>query len=123
MFQYPAYDLKRFIRMPERCAHCAFRFEIEPGLFWGAMYITYAINMAFFIVGLIAYFIWNLPVLPLALGIVLLSAVLAPLSVRYARVLMLYVFSQVKFEPECFDSSPEQNWKRMPGEAASASIE
>ena len=32
--------------MHQDCPHCGFHFEIEPGFFWGAMYISYAFSVA-----------------------------------------------------------------------------
>jgi hypothetical protein len=46
MFKYPASDLRRATQMHQDCPHCGFHFEIEPGFFWGAMYISYAFSVA-----------------------------------------------------------------------------
>ncbi|MFO0485917.1 MAG: DUF983 domain-containing protein, partial [Sphingobacteriia bacterium] len=62
MFLHRPYAFRHFLRMPTYCPHCAFRFEVEPGFWWGAMYITYAQNTALFLLGLTAYFIWHPPI-------------------------------------------------------------
>src|SRR5476651_727891 len=33
-------------KMNESCSHCGFRFEIEPGYFYVAMFVSYAFNIA-----------------------------------------------------------------------------
>ena len=33
-------------RMHKECHHCGFKFEKEPGFFFGAMYISYALSIA-----------------------------------------------------------------------------
>src|ERR1043166_3971115 len=49
MFIYPGYNLNKFTRMFDDCPVCGFHFEIEPGYFWGAMYVSYAITVAMMI--------------------------------------------------------------------------
>ncbi|MEY4912742.1 MAG: hypothetical protein RL025_569, partial [Bacteroidota bacterium] len=42
--------------MHQDCPHCGFHFEIEPGFFWGAMYISYAFSVAVSVTfGFLAY--------------------------------------------------------------------
>lgn len=38
--------LFRMPLMRETCEHCGHKFEREPGFFWGAMYVSYAITVA-----------------------------------------------------------------------------
>lgn len=42
------FDLKNFDKMNERCPHCDLKFEKEPGFFYGAMFISYALMAAWF---------------------------------------------------------------------------
>jgi uncharacterized protein (DUF983 family) len=109
MFSHKPYDLRRFLRMPERCPHCGFRFEVEPGFWWGAMYITYAFNVAVLIVGLVFFLLYDLPVWAVVLTVFSLALVLLPIFVRYSRVVMLYLFAQVRFDQQRHDNTPAQN--------------
>lgn len=49
--------------MNKRCTHCNLHFELEPGFYWGAMYMGYMVS-TFFIFGFFAffYFIFNISV-------------------------------------------------------------
>jgi uncharacterized protein (DUF983 family) len=49
VFQKPFWH-PGFSRMNKKCPHCNFRYEIEPGFFWGAMYVNYALSV--FIAGI-----------------------------------------------------------------------
>ncbi|MFN0093248.1 MAG: DUF983 domain-containing protein [Dehalococcoidia bacterium] len=76
--------------MRERCPTCDYKFEREPGYFFGAIYASY-----FF--GLVSTFYW-LPMLlagvsPIwVIGIPLVHLVLqTPLTFRYARVAWMHV--------------------------------
>jgi hypothetical protein len=47
MFQTPrVYDLKRFMKMNEKCPVCGQRMEIEIGFYYGTSYISYALTVA-----------------------------------------------------------------------------
>lgn len=102
MFKHPLIKVFSFIQMNETCPKCGFRFEVEPGFFFGAMYISYAVSVAIFAVsGFIIYQITNDPpfwsytiLMP---GIVIL---LLPITFRYSRVLFLHWFGGVRYDPE-----------------------
>lgn len=39
------YSLKYFFDMPKRCSNCNLRYEHEPGFFFGAMFVSYALSI------------------------------------------------------------------------------
>ena len=84
------------------CPVCHFKFEIEPGFFWAAMYISYAINVAIMISILVAINVLFDTRDPLHYIVPVIGAMLLvyPFTMRYARVLLLHFFANVKFEPE-----------------------
>jgi hypothetical protein len=43
----PAYQPKTAFEMNKNCNHCGQRFMLEPGFYWGAMYIAYALASGF----------------------------------------------------------------------------
>lgn len=49
--------------MNEKCAHCHFHYEIEPGYFYVAMFVSYAMNVAIIVTFAIGTYIlthsWN----------------------------------------------------------------
>ncbi len=103
MFNYPAWNLKKFMDMDANCKVCGLKYEIEPGFFWGAMYVSYAITTGMMLVlgGFILWIsngnadFWDY-IIPIV-GSMLLSS---PLTYRYARVLMLQFFSPIRFNPD-----------------------
>jgi uncharacterized protein (DUF983 family) len=93
---------KEFMNMYDECPHCKLRFEIEPGFFWGAMYISYAFTVGIMLImGGLVYILGNNPdswvYLTFIIGTFLL---LSPLTYRYARVLMIYFFSPIQFNKD-----------------------
>ena len=102
MFRFPLSRVSKFMSMHETCPVCGFRFEVEPGFFFGAMYISYAVGVALFaVMGFIIYQISNDPpfwsytiLMP---GVVIL---LLPITFRYSRVLFLHWFGGVSYNPD-----------------------
>ena len=41
------YHLQHIYQMHEKCSHCHTRYKIEPSFFYGAMYVSYAVGIAF----------------------------------------------------------------------------
>jgi len=91
---------KKFMAMNHECPHCKLLFEIEPGFFWGAMYISYAFTTGIMLVmGALVYFIGNNPDTWIYLSFIIGSfLLLTPFTYRYARVLMIHLFSPIRFD-------------------------
>jgi len=83
---------KGILDMPERCAVCGLYYEREHGYFVGAMAISYGLAIAVVAVlffALLAITHWSLEWVLLVSGIAFLP--LAPLCLRYARALWIYL--------------------------------
>ena len=102
MFVFPAFRIPNFSQMHTHCPHCNLRFEVEPGFFIGAMYISYAMSIAVFVVvAALVYLIFNNPEFYYYMvAIPLMVLILLPVMYRYSRVLFLYGFGGVKHEKE-----------------------
>lgn len=97
-------------KMYTHCPHCAQSFEPEPGFYFGAMFVSYAINTALFIaawVGLtILYPDYTLTML---LGLLTAVVILAlPLTYRLSRSIWLAIF--VRFDPRAAQKSGSEQY-------------
>ncbi len=101
IFEYPLSKLSRFTATHENCPVCGLRYEKEPGTFYGAMYVSYGFNVALVIMLFVATFtIGKDPHLMWYFIVIIPSLILAtPLFFRYSRVLWLYFFSDVNYDP------------------------
>ncbi|HSH65037.1 MAG TPA: DUF983 domain-containing protein [Bacteroidia bacterium] len=88
-----AFNLKQFDKMNESCSCCGETYEKEPGYFFGAMYVSYALMAGWFIItwAIDSFFIksetWQY------LTFVIISIVLfMPLTFRISRLLWLNFF-------------------------------
>jgi uncharacterized protein (DUF983 family) len=89
-----------FMEMFTDCPICNLHFEIEPGFFWGAMYVSYAITVAIMLVlGIGTLILLNDPDFWVYIGIIIPAFIIAsPFTYRYSRILMIYLFSPIRFE-------------------------
>lgn len=90
-------------KMNKNCSHCGFQFEIEPGYFYVAMFVSYAMNVAILVTCAVATYILTGSENPwLYLATILLPAVLlSPFTYRYSRIVLLFWLTPgVHFEPE-----------------------
>ncbi|WP_345162623.1 DUF983 domain-containing protein [Pontibacter saemangeumensis] len=102
VFTHSFLNLRKFDSMYERCPVCGLYYEVEVGLFWGAMYISYGFSVGIVLaVGVLLYYLANDP--PMWVYLTTVAAVIilsTTLLFRYARVLMLYFFSGIKYNPD-----------------------
>ncbi len=89
----------------EVCGHCGQRIEIEPGYFYAAMYVSYAMNVAEMLAVSILVFIFKGGLSDDNFWYYLVSIFAAcfifyPLNYRYSRILLLHVLSpNIKYKP------------------------
>jgi len=100
MFSYPWTNLSKFFRMNETCPHCGKRLEPEPGFYQGAMYVGYGFTLfAIVIISLVLYLLGNPSDIVYITTIIAISILLAPLNYRYSRIVYLYAFGGIKYNP------------------------
>lgn len=91
MFGGGMFSLKQ--KMNKNCPHCGFKFEIEPGFFYVAMFVSYAMNVAEFIAVCLATAVLSggseSPWLYLTVCTVT-AILLSGFNFRYSRVIQLY---------------------------------
>ncbi|MEO8794281.1 MAG: DUF983 domain-containing protein [Daejeonella sp.] len=100
IFSGPMYGFK-WQHTNEFCPNCGMRFEIEPGYFYAAMYVSYAFNVAQMVtLGILTYYFSGQSESPwLYIAIILFGTFLfAPFNYRYSRVVLLHWLSpKVKY--------------------------
>lgn len=99
------FPLNKMMDMPERCAHCGQKMEIEVGFYYGTGYVSYGLSVAlavtiFVIYALFFGFSWKDNSIWYYLSITVgLLVLLQPLLMRISRVLYLYMFVKYKSSP------------------------
>ncbi|WP_298221168.1 DUF983 domain-containing protein [Flavobacterium sp.] len=92
------YNLTTVLKMHETCGHCGLRYQLEPSFFYGAMYVSYGVNVAIGIAAfVIAYVFLHLNLKISFAAIVGSLVVLYPLVLRISRNIYINMF--VSYEP------------------------
>lgn len=101
MFTDSALNLKSFGRTYEFCPKCELQFEQEPGFFYGAMYVSYALSVGIFLATVfVLYVFFNDPGLEVYVtSVALMALILYPLIFRYSRIIFIYLFGGIRYDP------------------------
>ncbi len=54
------YQYKGFFDMPDKCPKCGQDFQIEPGFYYGAMYVSYGLTIAITVAIFVAMTVFNI---------------------------------------------------------------
>jgi uncharacterized protein (DUF983 family) len=101
MFAHSASNLTKFNVMHTECPVCGLRLQPEPGFYQGAMYVSYGFTLAIMIViSILLYYLAGDPSEWVYIGFVIgVMLILVPLNYRYSRVIFLYLFGGIKYDP------------------------
>ena len=92
------YHLGSLFKMHTRCAHCNTKYKIEPSFFYGAMYVSYAVGIAFAVAAfVIAFLIIGIGLLNTFIAIVVTMVVFLPIIIRLSRNIWINIF--IKYDP------------------------
>ena len=99
IFIKPFYSPRGFDEMYEYCPHCGLRYEVEPGYFVGAMYVSYAISggVALLIGFLLFYFGGDPEGWVYAAVVAPVMIVIAPINFRISRVVWLHYVAGINY--------------------------
>ncbi|MBF4518699.1 DUF983 domain-containing protein [Flavobacterium sp. ANB] len=90
--------LTKVLKMNENCSHCGLKYQIEPSFFYGAMYVSYGLNVAVGIAAFIVSFVFFKTTIEQSfIAIVISLIVLFPFVLRLSRNLYINMF--VSYDP------------------------
>jgi len=90
------YVLSKVVKMHDHCSHCKTKYQIEPSFFYGSMYVSYGVGIAFAVAAFIlTYVIFefskNVAFITIILTLVLLFLVIMRLSINiWINIFMKY---------------------------------
>lgn len=89
--------LSKILKMNDHCSHCGLKYQIEPSFFYGAMYVSYGLNVAIGIAAfVVAFVLFNASIGTAFVTIVLSIIVLYPLVMRLSRSIYINMFVSYK---------------------------
>ncbi|AIY12125.1 DUF983 domain-containing protein [Cellulophaga baltica] len=81
------------LKMHERCSHCSTKYKMEPSFFFGAMYVSYPVGIAFASVAFVlSYMVFGIAILPTFFIICAVMLVMLPIILRLSRNIWINFF-------------------------------
>ena len=93
------YNLKNIYKMHDNCSHCGLHYQIEPSFFYGAMYVSYGLTVAWGIAIFIVTKIFLNQSLLISFVAIIVGLILSmPITARLSRNIYINMF--VHFDKE-----------------------
>jgi uncharacterized protein (DUF983 family) len=90
--------LANVLKMNEHCSHCGLKYQIEPSFFYGAMYVSYGLNVAVGIAAFIISFLFFNSSLKTAFIVIIIALLVTfPFVLRLSRNIYINMF--VSYNP------------------------
>ncbi|QLG45832.1 DUF983 domain-containing protein [Costertonia aggregata] len=98
------YKIGYLFKMHERCSNCNTKYKIEPSFFYGAMYVSYGLGVAFAVATfVIAKLFVGMGLINTFIAIVATLVVFMPIIIRLSRNIWINFF--ITYEPDATHSS------------------
>jgi uncharacterized protein (DUF983 family) len=100
LFKYPLLsNISKFAEMNENCPVCGLRFEVEPGFWYGAMFVSYANTILLLVIlGVGMFYLFDNPSTFTYIVIITIASLLfVPFNFRISRSVFLHLFGFVKY--------------------------
>jgi len=101
VFEGKVYSLRKQ-QMNDVCPHCGVKYEVEPGYFYAAMYVSYALSVAEIVSVSVATAVLTGSESPwfYLVGLAVTILVFAPFNFRYARLILLHFLTpKISYDP------------------------
>ncbi len=87
------YVLRDVFKINEKCSHCNTRYLIEPSFFYGSMYVSYGVGIAFAVAAfIISYLFLHSSLLTAFIAIVVTMIAFGPIILRLSRNIWINLF-------------------------------
>jgi len=92
------YHLGAIFKMHDRCSHCGTKYKIEPSFFYGAMYVSYAVGIAFAVAAfVITFLLLKTSLVTSFISIVVTLIGFLPVIIRLSRNIWINIF--IAYDP------------------------
>ncbi len=87
------YAITQLFSMHEYCSHCHTKYKMEPSFFYGSMYVSYGVGIAFAVAAfLISFFLFESNLITAFISIVAALIVFYPIIIRLSRNIWINLF-------------------------------
>ena len=93
------YIITETLKINDHCSHCKTKYRLEPSFFYGSMYVSYGVGVAFAIASfVITYLIIGTSLMTSFYGIVGTLVVFMPIIMRLSRNIWINLF--MSYDPK-----------------------
>ena len=87
------YALMDTLKIGEKCSHCNTKYRLEPSFFFGSMYVSYGVGIAFAVAAfVISYYIFSSTLTTAFIAITGTLIVFLPIIMRVSRTIWINIF-------------------------------
>lgn len=87
------YALMDTLKIGEKCSNCQTKYRLEPSFFFGSMYVSYGVGIAFAVAAfVISYFIFSSTLTTAFIAITATLVVFMPIIMRVSRTIWINLF-------------------------------
>ncbi len=108
LFESSAYNLKKIGDMPEHCPNCCQQYELEPGFYLGAMFMSYLLNIFVVAFAVLTYILTTeqFNEVHCILLVAVIIVVGGPFMLHLSRSAWISAF--VKYNPDWYTENPNE---------------
>ncbi len=87
------YRLSKTLKMHERCSNCNTKYKLEPSFFYGSMYVSYGVGIAFSLAAfVVSYVLIGASLLVAFIAIIVTMVGFLPIILRLSRNIWINLF-------------------------------
>lgn len=95
------FDIKKMGKTHDACPACGQDYRIEPGFYWGALYIAYGFSVfVSLLIFLLFFLLFGLPLNTSFVLLVIADLILTPFLYKLSKTLWLHIFVRFRHSPE-----------------------
>lgn len=101
------YDLRDTLKVKEKCSQCQTKYRLEPSFFFGSMYVSYGVGIAFAVAAfIISFFFLNTSLTTSFIAITATLVVFMPFIMRVSRTIWVSLF--IHYDPNLANNKNKQ---------------
>ncbi|MEO8933645.1 MAG: DUF983 domain-containing protein [Xanthomarina sp.] len=87
------YDLIDVLKINDHCSKCKTKYRLEPSFFFGSMYVSYGVGIAFAVAAfVISFFFLSSSLNTAFIAIIVTLIIFAPIIMRWSRNIWINIF-------------------------------
>lgn len=90
------FRFKDNLKLHEKCPNCDLKYMLEPSFFYGAMYVSYGLTIAFSIAIFVIGYLLGFDLINRFIAIIVALILTTPITMRLSRIIYINMF--ISFE-------------------------